>query len=120
MDDACGSDNEGRDTYCVELSEVDLDAIPAAAQASAWASCDGGSMIDADDPDTVRRDMVAAGCCFDYGARAPLFDVSTDNVHKGFRACRAESYSLTRDAAALAARMDRPVNRIGSTAPRKL
>lgn len=125
MDDACGRDNEGRPTYVIELSEVDLNGISAATQESAWRSCDGDSQMPEGSTSTVehaadgefyRRDEVAADCCFNYGARAPLHSEETNNAHAGFRACRAESYSLTRDADAYRAAMERPVNRLGSTA----
>lgn len=119
MDEACGRDNEGHEKYVAELSEVDLDGISAATQRSAWECCDGDCMIGRSETttiDTAERDRICAGCCFDYGARAPMRSVSTDNAHKGYRECRAESYSLTRDASAYAERMERPVNKLGSTA----
>lgn len=119
MNEACGSDNDGHPTYVVELSEVDLDAIGADTQRSAWRSCDGDCMVrpsDVTSYDNSERDLIAAGCCYEYGAKAPLHSVSTNNAHKGIRECRAESYSLTRDSDAYAARMERPVNKLGSTA----
>ncbi len=112
MDDACGSDNEGRETYVVELSEVDLDAIPGETKDSAVKSCGWG---DADRPDFCTTEMIA-GACFEYGARAPLHSVSTNNAHQGIRECRKESYHLTNDASWYHAAMNRPVNKIGSTA----
>jgi hypothetical protein len=119
MDEACGRDNEGSPRYVVELSEVDLDAIGPDVQRSAWESCDGDSQIERADSvevDTTERDLVAAGACYQYGAKAPLHSETTSNAHKGIRACRAESYRLTSDAEAYAAAMERPVNKIGSTA----
>ncbi len=116
MDEACGSDNEGSPKYSVDLSEVDLGAISAKNKAYAWKSCDGNSMIGSASITAAERDLITAGCCFEYGQRAPLYEVSTNNVYAGFRKCRAESYSLTRNATEYAARMARPVNKIGSTA----
>lgn len=115
MDEACGRDNEGRDKYVVELSEVDLDGISAETQQSAWRSCDGDCQT-TDETTPGERDVITAGCCFSYGAKAPLHSEETNNAHKGIRACRAESYSLTSDADAYRAAMERTVNRLGSTA----
>jgi hypothetical protein len=109
MDDACGRDNDGEPTYVVELSEVDLDGIGDASVASALKSC-GWEDMDTDEPDQV------AGCLFSYGNKAPLHSETTNNAHAGYRACRKESYSLTSNASAYQARMERPVNALGSSA----
>lgn len=115
MDDACPRDNEGFPKYIVELSEVDLNAIPASNQNAAWRSCDGDCMTN-ESTTTDERDLITAGACFQYGAKAPLDSHSTDNARKGYAACRAESYRLTRDASAYREAMAKPVNRLGSTA----
>ena len=115
MVEACGRDNDGQPTYAVELSEVDLDAIGEVEQSRALASC-GFEVTDAADRTANGTADCVAGACFEYGNRAPLHGESTNNVHAGFRACRAESYRLTSDAEAYAEAMDRPVNKLGSTA----
>ena len=53
---------------------------------------------------------------FTAGISSPLHAESTNNAHKGIAACRKESYRLERDAAAYEDAMERPVNRLGSTA----
>ncbi len=108
MDEACGRDNEGRPRYVVELSEVDLDSLSEATVKSARQSCGWDSAPDSDE--------ATAEMCFQYGARAPLHSVDTNSATRGFRECRQESYTLTKDSAAYAERMERPVNAIGSTA----
>ena len=115
MDEACGRDNEGSPKYSIELSEVDLDVISVEDQASAWESIGGDCQIRGEIT-IAERVRITAGCCFEYGAKAPLHEEPTNNVNAGFRLCRAESYHLTSDAAAYAERMDRPVNKLGSSA----
>jgi hypothetical protein len=109
MDDACGSDNEGQPKYVAELSEVDLAALPPETINAALKSCG----LDA--PDATGEAGIAEAV-FQYGAKAPLHSVSTGSRDRGFRECRKESYTLTRDAGAYEAAMNRTVNRIGSTA----
>ncbi len=115
MDEAVGSDNEGRPKYVVELSEVDLEQISSKVQVSAWHSCDGDSMAGDDEISSERGDQLIASCCFDYGAKAPLHSVDTDSAHKGIRECKAESKRLD-DAHERGLAMTKPVNAIGSTA----
>ena len=107
MDDACGRDNEGRPRYVAELSEVELSALSASTIKSALDCCgDDGTL----------GDLQIAEACHSYGTKAPLHSISLGSRTRAFAQCRAESYRLTRDANAYQAAMDRPVNRLGSTA----
>lgn len=108
MDDACGSDNEGRPTYVVELSLVDLDAIDEQRQENAIRSCgqDGTELSDA----------WRAVACFEYGALAPLESWEGTGSSALLRRARKLAHELQLDSALMAERMERPVNAIGSTA----
>lgn len=107
MDEECGRDNEGQARYHVDLSIVDLNTIPEKTIKSARESC--GT------PDEAAPLWIAEAC-HSYGASALMWQDGSNNAHKLLRAARAEAHALAKDAAALADRMDRPVNRIGSTA----
>jgi hypothetical protein len=107
MNEACGRDNEGYDTYFVELSLVDLNAIPDKEIQSARESCDI--------PDDALESWLAVGC-YEYGLKAPLESWSGPAFGRLLRAARSAAHSLRRDHQALADRMERPVNAIGSTA----
>lgn len=107
MDEACGRDNEGQSRYHVDLSVVDLNAIPAKTIEDARESCGATGEVPS---------MWVAEACHSYGASALMWQDGSDNAHKLLRAARSEAHALARDAAALAERMDRPVNKIGSTA----
>lgn len=117
MDDACGHDNEGHDTYVVELSLVDLDAIPIAHQERAWECCGyelptTGSDHEIDN--TLRTEMTAIAC-YEYGCKAPLESWSGNGYTKLLRLARSAAKQLL-DEASLQERMTRTVNKIGSTA----
>ncbi len=109
MDEACGRDNEGSDTYVVELSLVDLASIDTATQASAMHSC-------GPDDESELTDDWRAVVCYEYGCKAPLDSWSGNAYSKLLKIARSEAHKLTRDAAELAKRMEKPVNAIGSTA----
>lgn len=108
MDEACGRDNEGRPTYVVELSLVDLNAIPEDSQTSALECCG--------QEDETLEDAWLAVCCYEYGCKAPLESWEGNGFSKLLRAARSEAHKLARDASELADRMERKVNRLGSTA----
>lgn len=108
MNEACGSDNDGRDPYVVELSLVDLTTIPSDAQALAV------RYAGVEDED-LTQEMLAI-VCYESGCRATLESWSGRAYCKLLRAARSAAHALARDASALAERMDRPVNAIGSTA----
>lgn len=109
MDEACGRDNEGRHTYHVQLLEVDMDAVSEDQINSAMECC-------GTDDSSGLTDEECAGLVFEYGIASPLHSESTNNAYNGISTCRKESYRLTRDAAAYEEAMERPVNRLGSTA----
>jgi hypothetical protein len=60
--------------------------------------------------------MCQVYCLHAYGAQAPLWSEAGKNAHKLLRAAKRESRLLATNAAEYEARMDRPVNKIGSTA----
>lgn len=110
MDEACGSDNEGQPRYVVELSMVDLKAIPQSELDAAVRSCGTETEASkASDPDM-------AYTVWQYGLRAPLGSWSGNNAHKLLRAAKSRAHELRNDAAELAEQMAAPVNAIGSTA----
>lgn len=122
MDDACGRDNEGRDPYVVELSEVDISDEEQMMRAVR--SCGGVTEINDETgevehfdhdgclyPDAALAEMMAS-----YGARSPLWDTSGKGVGRMIRAAKSEAMRLERDESAYEARMNRPVNGIGQTA----
>ena len=120
MDDACGSDNAGNPPYVVELREVDLNAIGPDTLASALSSCgedtvENGKPVWNHDGSPI-EDIALVEMCNGHGSYAPLESWTGSNAWHMIRQARAESNSLGRDAAAYEARMERPVNGIGSTA----
>lgn len=104
MDEACGSANEGRTTYVVELSEVDLDTADLKAAREYCGS------------NQEETDLVLAEMVHSYGQKAPLGSWESNNGWKDVRAAKAESRALEDDPDAYEAKMEAPVNRIGSTA----
>lgn len=108
MDDACGRDNEGRETYVVELRMVDLEQLSPKNIEDAMRSCgyDGA-------PNTPD---VLAFMCQEYGCHAPLEEWSGNNAHKLLREARKSANEFRFNESALAEAMERPVNKIGSTA----
>lgn len=106
MDDACGHDNTGG-KYAVELRLVDLDAISTANIQSALGCCGQ----EHEQP----SDEILAECCNEYGCHAPLGSWSGNNARK----LMAQAYKLANelaDPAKLESALDKPVNKIGSTA----
>lgn len=93
--------------YDVELSEVDTEADP---QTLARA-CD---CVGLDQDDATPLELVAA--MHSDGAKAPLYSQAGTNAHQLVRAARREARVLIADSDVYRARMDRPVNAIGSTA----
>lgn len=112
----CAEWGDGATGYHCDLSEVD---ITNGQLADALESCDVptdgldeyGQVI----PPNVYRLMLVEALS-GYGAYAPLWSDSGRNAHKLVRAAKAESRRLRRDAGAYYKAMDRPVNKIGSTA----
>lgn len=63
-----------------------------------------------------QRKLALVEALSSYGAYAPLWSEAGTNAWKLIRAAKAESRLLATDSAEYEARMDRPVNKIGSTA----
>lgn len=108
MDDACGRDNEGQPRYVVDLGFVDLSKLSTAQIEGAMESCGFG------------RDMVGdlnaiAEACHSYGYKAPLWSTQTNARVRGIAEAKREANALL-DSDAFRARMQRPVNKVGSTA----
>lgn len=108
MDDACGRDNKGQPKYVVELRLVDLNVISQSNLNSALSYC-GQEHVE--NP----SDEILAECCNRYGCNAPLGSWSGNNARKLLRQAYREANSLL-DSEALETRLDRPVNKIGSSA----
>jgi hypothetical protein len=111
-EDSCGEREakEIGETYCMDLSIVDLDAIPLETIQSALKSC--GVDLDTEE----MTDEWRAEVCHSDGAQAPMQSVNTSNFHKTFRALAKYSRELQTDADKHSAAMERPVNKLGSTA----
>lgn len=113
MDDAVGRrDNEGYPTYVVELSLVDLYQIPSEVQKSALRSCGP----DLAEYESELHDQITAIACYEYGAKAPLESWSGNGSTRLLREARKLAASLKKDGNALEDRMQRQVNKIGTTA----
>lgn len=108
--------------YNVTLREVDLTAIDCAEslRSCGWELASDGSIIEEHGGDTVcdaaGADLALVECCHGYGAAAPLTDASGNNYRALIRAAIAESRSLCGDPDKYSDAMDRPVNRIGTSA----
>lgn len=108
MEEACGRDNEGQSKYVVELQMVDLNSISADNIKSALACC-------GQENEESPSDEIMAECCNSYGCYAPLNSWNGNNARKLMR----EAYKLANellDEEKLESALDKPVNRIGSSA----
>lgn len=108
MDDACGRDNEGQPKYIVELRLVDLNAISAANIKSALECC-------GQDRTENPSDELLSECCDAYGTHAMLGTWKGNNARKLLRLAYREANALLKSES-LEAALDKPVNKIGSTA----
>jgi hypothetical protein len=61
-------------------------------------------------------ELMKVGALSGHGAYAPLWQEAGTNSHKLLRAAKRESRLLASDTVAYEQRMDRPVNKVGSTA----
>lgn len=108
MDDAVGRDNAGRPKWATELFEVNLDSVPE------------GEVISEHDASLVAGSGSADACILEsavgYGAYAPLGDFSGGNRRALAREARRLSRELTDNEDVWVARLNRPVNALGSTA----
>jgi len=112
MVDACGA--EGEDCpYVCEVKRVDLSDLSAETLKSAL-DCVG---LDLDDVKPEHRDCALVEACVSYGCAQPLESFSGAKYPERIRAnARRYAEQCMKDAALLAERLARPVNRIGSTA----
>jgi hypothetical protein len=113
MDEACGRDNEGYDTYLCDVLQVDLNTLPETELQSALQCCG----IDLDEIEEQHQEIAKVDACLCYGAYAPLDSTSGNSYPMRVRAEArriADTYFV--DRVALEERLDRPVNMIGSTA----
>lgn len=95
--------------YIVDLSEIDLDMVSEKNLESAKQSC-GWDDMDLNNPEYV------AEMLHSYGLKAPIEAFDGNNWHKMFREARKFSYSFDNDLQKHEEMMNRPVNKIGSTA----
>lgn len=93
----------GEGDFCVDLALVDLDAVDAKTVRSAM-QCYGCE-------DEAPEELGLVEMLYGYGAKAPLFSAEAGGRVVARRLGRSEARSLDIDEA-----MDRPVNKIGSTA----
>ena len=131
MYDACGEDEckrDGQNQYCAEVHRVDLtdlspEKIKSALDCVGLTMRSNGAIWDSqgieyatsyDDP---KREIVIVEACVSYGAKQPIDSFSSNRGPIKLRnEARRSAESYMRDAVALESRLDRPVNRIGSTA----
>ena len=107
MKETCGSDAEF--TYLVELSEVNLGSATPDQLRSALSGC--GYNLE-DDPDDLQKvEMLHS-----YGCSAPLGQWEGNAWAKLMKQARAEAKVLAESPEDYETAMERPVNRIGSTA----
>jgi hypothetical protein len=131
MYDACGEDEckqDGQAQYVCEVSRVDLADLDAEQIVSAlrcvgfrqnagYIYSDQGDEVACQATDERRYELVLVEACVSYGCKQPLESFSGDVRPSNVRAdARRAAEVLMRDASALATRLDRPVNRMGSTA----
>lgn len=129
MWNACGEEEckaDGQPRYVCEVKRVDLADLPQDTIRNAMRSCglrftaegivsDQGDIIAG--PDSDHYPLVLVEACVGYGASQPLDSFSGDSYPNRVRAkARRSAEALMRDATALSERLDRPVNKIGSTA----
>lgn len=109
MDEACGRDNEGRPTYVVEFSEVNLQTADVE---RAWESCGWNS-------EGPHEPCEMAEACHSYGCKAPLGSWEGNSAGKLLQQAKREASDLDPRNGSNIGRvlaLKRPVNAIGSTA----
>lgn len=116
LDTACGADNAGHPEWIVEARRLDMADLSDGQVAEARRSC--GWIGAPETPEAI------AEACFAHGFGAPMFDTtaprgprgSERHLYAAIRAVCRDVATAIKDEAVRAARLDRPVNRIGSTA----
>lgn len=115
MVECCGSDAEGSDQYVDTISRIDLDQVPESEVESALECC--CIEIAPEDYDTDESDFILVEALVSYGCAAPMGEYSDPSYPERARAAaRREVESLIADSVKCEDKLDRPVNRIGSTA----
>jgi len=110
----CADWGDGASGYHCDLQEVTLDAPADQLQgALSYVGLDPSELATFH---AHHRALAIVQALSSYGAYAPLWQSGGKNAHALLRAAKSESRSLEQDAAEYQARMERPVNRIGSTA----
>lgn len=116
MFDACGERDCKRDgvpQYLAEVRSVDPSDLPDRTIKSALDSVG----YEETGPGIMPSELVIVEACVGYGAYAPLESFSSDTYPERLRAkARRAAEALIRDAAAFEAKLELPVNQIGSTA----
>jgi hypothetical protein len=104
--------------YHVQLSEVDIDSpqLTSALKCCGFPVERSGNQFFEADHKTPIRPLNAVEALSSYGAYAPLESLSGHNAHSLMRQAKALSRRLESDASAYSEAMDRPVNKLGSTA----
>ena len=108
MDDAVGRDNEGQPKYVVDLSYIDIARLSVKQIEDALESCGPGK-------DEAIPLIGIAESLHGYGLKAPLWSVASNALVRSIREAKREANALL-DSEAFTTRMQRPVNRMGSTA----
>lgn len=106
----CLTESELRGTprYSADVVMVDLSTIPQVVKDDAINSCGW------EDMPTDSRTLAIV--CVQYGAYAPLADYSGSNVRDVLRSARREAKRLLKSSNARQEALQKPVNKIGSTA----
>lgn len=113
MQECCGSDADGMDTYHADLLRIDLTAVSLAEVKSAL-DCVG---LDLDDLEPQYHEIALVEALLSYGVYAPLAEHTDPSYPRRVRAAaRRDAEDLMSDAEACEMRMDRQVNALGSTA----
>jgi hypothetical protein len=108
----CEDWGDGATGYHCDLHEVD---IASEQLEHAFDSC-GLDLDEMNERQEPGKEWAKADALSSYGAYAPLWSEAGTNAHKLLRAAKRESRLLATNDAEYQARMDRPVNKIGSTA----
>jgi hypothetical protein len=116
MYDACGEGEckrDGQDQYVCEVKRVDLADLDADTLKRAR-DCVG---LNLDDIAEEHREIAQVEACVSYGCSQPLDSFSGNVRPANVRAnARRAAEALMRDAVALEAKLETPVNRMGATA----
>ncbi len=112
----CEEWGDGATGYHCDLSEVDIANEQLHNALKSCGVTERRGKVWLDDQGEPVGDLWKCEALASYGAAAPLWQDSGTNAHQLMRAGKRESRELTADPARLEAALDRPVNKIGSTA----